>query len=121
MDETEHGTAIAVEDQVESVFVAAFRPRHHARRYFRKRHPYFSVNSSSGPPEGFIFRFLIFHRGYRIVHRPLIIITNRLWTKSAQIALFLRSFQFRPVSADFTTKVSWALTVVPRKSAPSDM
>jgi hypothetical protein len=60
VDEAKHGTAVAVEDQMESVFVAAFRPSHHARRYFRKRHPYFSV----GLPAGFVFRLLIFNRGY---------------------------------------------------------
>src|SRR5215510_15126358 len=77
MDEAEHGTAVAVEDQVESLFVAALRPSHHARSYFRKRHPYFSVGLSAG----FFSRFLIFDSGYRIVH-------------------------LRSVSVDFTMKVS---------------
>jgi hypothetical protein len=54
---------------MKSVFVAALCPRHHARRYFRKRHPYFSV----GLPAGFVFRLLIFSRGYRIIHRPFIV------------------------------------------------
>src|SRR4030095_7124769 len=69
VDETQHGTAVAVEDQMESGFVAALSPRHPARRYFRKRHPYCSV----GLPAAIVFRLLIFNCGYRVIHRPFVV------------------------------------------------
>jgi hypothetical protein len=101
MDKAEHGTAIAVEDQMKSVFIAAFRPSHHARSYFRKRHWRLSVGLSVAISSAIFSGFLIFCRGYRIIHLPFI-----AFRQADRFYRFYSVFQFRLVSAGLALKVS---------------